>query len=74
MIKKKLRNSDGEYRQAIKQGARPKNHGNREVSTGIYDKELANFCMNCKKANCPYGICDDFREFAKARKKGKSNG
>lgn len=74
MIKKKMRNADGEYRQAPKQGDRSKNHGNKEVSVGIYDKELANFCMSCTKVACPYGTCEDFREFAKSRKAVKKHG
>lgn len=60
--------SGGDYSQyeetgILKRKTRCKHsNDNAEMS----NKELVEFCLNCKKPNCKYGTCEDY-EFEKIR-------
>lgn len=35
----------------------------KNVKQKITPQEEANFCLNCTKASCPYGYCDELKQF-----------
>ena len=35
----------------------------KNVKQKVTPKEEADFCLNCKKASCPYGHCAELKQF-----------
>ncbi len=39
-------------------------HNKKKVSA----KDEAQFCLSCTKASCPYGNCDELKEFLRSKR------
>lgn len=53
---------------------RPINHDETkpEEYSAIYEREVAQFCLNCTRENCPSGNCIDYELFIKEYRRRKN--